>query len=146
MTIDLTNPAFLAYTITALVLCLNLVGLWVYSGVARGKSGVVINEEDSAQFRAPLSETDPPSVARVMRAHRNAEAVIYPFLLLGLVFVLAGGSPGLAKILFSIFTAARLLHSFAYIGGKQPWRTGFFIVSVICLVALMVSVLLLLFR
>lgn len=144
MSIDLNNPAFFACTLAALVLCLNLLVLWGYSGVVRAKTGTAINPEDSARFGAALSETDPPAVARVLRAHRNAEAVIYPFLLLGLVFVLAGGSGGLAKILFGIFVAARLLHSYAYVSGLQPWRTGLFVVSALALVALMVSILVLL--
>lgn len=144
MSTDLNNPAFFAYAIAALVLCLNLLALWGYSGVVRARTGTAINPEDSARFGVALSETDPPAVARVLRAHRNAEAVIYPFLLLGLVFVLAGGSGGLAKILFGIFAAARLLHSCAYVSGLQPWRTGFFVVSALTLVALMASILVLL--
>jgi microsomal prostaglandin-E synthase 1 len=146
MTIDLNNPAFFAYIVTALILCLNLMALWGYSGVARGKSGVAINAEDGALFKVPLSETDPPAVARVLRAHRNAEAVIYPFLILGLIFVLSGGAAWLAKVLFGVFTVARLLHSVVYLNAMQPWRTGLFIVSGACLIALMVSIVVLLLR
>ena len=46
----LSLPAFIAYAVTALVLCLILLALWAYSGVARAKSGVQINAEDSALF------------------------------------------------------------------------------------------------
>lgn len=140
----LHNPAFPAYAVATLVLCLNLAGLWIYSGAARSRTGTAINPEDSTRFGVALAETDPPAVARILRAHRNAEAVIYPFLLLGLVFVLAGGSARTAQILFGLFTAARLLHSAAYLGGRQPWRSIFFGVSGLCLIALMVCVALLL--
>src|SRR3984957_5811766 len=85
------NPAFLAYVFTCLVLSLNLLMLWVSSGAIRARGGVAINPEDGARYGAPVSELDPPAVARLLRAHRNAEATIYPFLLLGLVYVLAGG-------------------------------------------------------
>jgi uncharacterized MAPEG superfamily protein len=137
-------PAFLPYAITTLLLCLNLVFLWTYSGVARSKTGTAANPEDSLRYKAALSETDPASVARVLRAHRNAEATIYPFLFLGLVFVLAGGTARTADIVFGIFTAARLLHSAAYLKGKQPWRSIFFGISGMAIIALMVCIILVL--
>jgi hypothetical protein len=46
--------------------------------------------------------------------------------LLGLVYVLAGGSGAAAGVLFGVFTVARIAHSFAYLGFRQPWRTLFF--------------------
>ena len=75
----------------------------------------------------------------MLRAHRNAEAVIYSFLAVGLVFTLAGDGAWLAKTLFGVFAAARLAHSIAYLGGWQPWRTGFFVVSLLALAALMIA-------
>jgi uncharacterized MAPEG superfamily protein len=111
------------------VLVIDLLFLWAYSGAVRAKAGTAINPEDAARFGVPLLETDPPQVARVLRAHSNAQATIFPFLLLGLVFVLIGGPRQIAVVLFTIFTAARIAHSVSYIRGKQPWRTLFFIVS-----------------
>ncbi len=140
----LNYPAFPAYAITSLVLCINLLFLWVYSGTVRAKTGTAANPEDSVQYHAALSETDPPVVARVLRAHRNAEANIYPFLLLGLVFVLAGGSARTAYILFGIFTVGRLLHSVAYLRGKQPWRSVGFGIGALALIAQMVCIVVLL--
>jgi hypothetical protein len=78
------NPVFLAYAVTCLVLCLNLMMLWVSSGAIRAKGGLAINPEDGARYGVPVSQSDSPAVARLLRAHRNAEATIYPFLLLGL--------------------------------------------------------------
>jgi prostaglandin-E synthase 1 len=140
MNVWLNNPAFSIYAITCLVLCGNLLFLWAYSGAKRGKARTSPNEEDVAIFGASLSEADPPSVARVLRAHRNAQASIYPFLLLGLVFVLAGGTRVPAAFLFGIFTVARLLHSVAYLEGKQPWRTFFFVVGGFATIALMLDI------
>jgi hypothetical protein len=77
------NPVFLAYAVTCLVLCLNLMMLWVSSGAIRAKGGLAINPEDGARYGVPVSQSDSPAVARLLRAHRNAEATIYPFLLLG---------------------------------------------------------------
>ncbi len=142
----LSNPAFLVYAVTCLVLCINLLFLWAYSGATRGKTKTAMNEEDAARFGASLAEMDPPQVARVLRAHRNAEASIYPFLFLGLVFVLAGGPAGTGMVIFGVFTGARLLHSIAYLAGKQPWRTIFFSVGGLATIALMLDIIWLLIQ
>lgn len=142
----LNNPAFFAYAITCLVLCGNLLFLWAYSGALRGKSKTAMNEEDVTQFGATLAEIDPPPVARVLRAHHNAQASIYPFLLLGLVFVLAGGAAGPAAIVFGIFTFARLAHSVTYLRGIQPWRTVSFVTGGLTTIALMLYIVWLIMR
>lgn len=136
----LNNPSFTIYAVTCLLLSVNLLFLWAYSGATRGKTKTAINEEDAAQFGGKLMEFDPPPVARVLRAHRNAQANITPFLFLGLVFVLAGGSARTATILFGTFVVARFLHSFAYLKGKQPWRTVFFIAGGLATIALALDI------
>ncbi len=120
-----TNPAFQAYAVMIIILSLNMLVLWGYSGAVRGKSKTTPNPED-ARRGASVLEAEPPEVARVLRAHRNATANIVPFALLGLVYVLAGASGAAAEALFGAFTLARLAHSWAYLGGRQPWRTIFF--------------------
>jgi uncharacterized MAPEG superfamily protein len=134
------TPAFLAYAFTCLVLSLNLLALWVSSGVLRAKRGVAVNPEDGVRYGAPVSELDPPAVARVLRAHRNAEATIYPFLLLGLVYVLAAGGARTAVPIFTVFIAARIAHSIVYLRALQPWRTIAFAASLLAIIALMVAV------
>ena len=136
MIIDTAGPAFVAYAVTCVVLSADLLVLWGYSGAVRAKVGMAINPEDAARFGVPLSQTDPPEVARVLRAHSNAQAAIFPFLLLGLVFVLMGGQSWIAAILFAIFTTARIAHSVSYLLGKQPWRTLAFIVGSLTTAAL----------
>jgi prostaglandin-E synthase 1 len=136
----LSNPTFLVYAIACLILCANLLFLWGYSGTARARTKTAMNEEDAARFGASLAEIDPPPVARVLRAHGNAQASIYPFLFLGLVFVLAGGTAGTGMVIFGIFTGARLLHSIFYLAGKQPWRTVFFTVGGLATIALMLDI------
>jgi prostaglandin-E synthase 1 len=135
------NPTFLVYVLTSLVLSLNLLMLWISSGAIRARGGVALNPEDGARYGARVSELDPPGVARVLRAHRNAEATIYPFLLLGLVYVLAGGGAGIAVPIFTIFTLARIAHSIVYLRAMQPWRTIAFAASLLAIIALMVAVL-----
>jgi prostaglandin-E synthase 1 len=140
MIITTTNPVFLVYVLACLLLVANLLFLWLYSGVVRTGSGVVMNREDGAALDYPLAEVDPPEVARVLRAHANAQAITYPFLILGLVFVLAGGGLKSAAIIFGIFTVARLWHTIVYLRGKQPWRTVAFSVSYLAVVALLLDV------
>jgi uncharacterized MAPEG superfamily protein len=130
------HPVFVAYAITCVVLCLNLLMLWVSSGAIRAKGGVAINPEDGARYGVPVSEFDPPTVARLLRAHRNAEATIYPFLLLGLLFVFTGGKAAIAIPVFAIFVVARIVHSIVYLKAMQPWRTIAFAVSLLAVVAL----------
>jgi uncharacterized MAPEG superfamily protein len=135
------NPTFLAYVLTCLVLSLNLLLLWVSSGAIRARSGVAINPEDGARYGAQVRESDPPAVARLLRAHHNAEATIYPFLLLGLLYVLAGGGAGVAVPIFATFTVARVVHSIVYLRALQPWRTIAFATSLLAIIALMAAVL-----
>ena len=142
----LNNPSFVVYAITCLLLCVNLLFLWCYSGVARGKTRTAMNEEDAIRFGASLAQIDPPQVARVLRAHDNAQACIYPFLFLGAVFVLAGGPAGIATVIFGVFTGARLLHSIFYLAGKQPWRTVFFTVGGLATIVLMLDIIWLMIR
>jgi uncharacterized MAPEG superfamily protein len=135
------NPAFLTYALATIVLTLHLLALWVLSGAQRARGGVAINPEDGARYGVPVSDIDPPAVARYLRAHRNGEATVYPFLLLGAVYILAGGGAALAVPIFSIFVAARLAHSIAYLRALQPWRTIAFALSLLAILALILSTL-----
>ena len=120
-----TNPSFLIYSAAMVVLCLNVLALWTYSGAVRAKSKTTPNPEDlSGKDKGPaLVQIDPPQVARVLRAHRNAADNILPFAVLGLLFVLWGASPMLTAIFCGAFVVARLGHSFSYLNEKQPWRS-----------------------
>jgi len=135
MTSLAAQPAFVAYVISAIILSLNLLLLWAYSGVVRGTAKSTPNEEDAKTIK--LSVTEPPEIARVLRAHANAMANIVPFLVLGLVYVLAGGSAMAAQVIFGVFTVARIAHSFAYLGGKQPWRSLSFGIGALTTLVLM---------
>ena len=133
--------AFAAYAVASLILSLNLLTLWVSSGAIRAKSAIAINSEDGERYRVPVSELDPPAVARVLRAHRNAESTIYPFLIIGLVYLLAGGGSRIAIPIFAVFTMARIAHSILYLTAKQPGRTISFAISLLALLALMTATL-----
>jgi uncharacterized MAPEG superfamily protein len=136
-----SSTTFLAFAFACVVLCSNLLFLWVRSGAVRSKVKSTPNTEDAAQFGAKLADVDPPDIARVLRAHSNAQASIYPFLALGFVYVLAGGAAAPAIVYAAAFCTARILHSAAYLQGKQPWRTVFFVAGLLVTVALMFHVL-----
>jgi uncharacterized MAPEG superfamily protein len=125
------NPAFVPFAITSVVLGLQMVLLDAYSGVNRAKSRTTPNREDASTVAkgAELVAHDPDGVARVMRAHRNLLANATPFLILSFVWVLLGASRAWAIPLFATFVGARLIHSFAYVSAKQPWRTLSFVVG-----------------
>jgi microsomal prostaglandin-E synthase 1 len=136
--VDKAGPVLLVYAVACIVLVADMLFLWVYSGVVRARVGIAINPEDAARFGVPLSEIDSPQVARVLQAHANAQATIFPFLALALAFVLIGGSLPSALILFSTFTAARIAHTAAYLRSEQPWRTLSFIVGGLTTIVLIV--------
>jgi prostaglandin-E synthase 1 len=133
----LSSPVFVAYAVASVALSCNLLFLWAYSGATRNNAKSTPNAEDAARFNAALAESDPPAIARVLRAHANAQASIVPFLALGLIYVLAGGPFSPAVLYFGIFTVGRWLHSWAYLGSRQPLRTIFFVVASLPLLALM---------
>jgi uncharacterized MAPEG superfamily protein len=121
---DLT--ATQVYVLTTVVLVLNMLGLWIYSGTVRGKTKTTPNEEDARTILkgSRLEEVDPPEVRRALRAHANAVANIVPFLFVAYLYVtVAAPKPMTALIVCGVFTLARLGHSFAYVNGKQPWRS-----------------------
>ena len=139
MTIHVDHLLFTAYVATCLVLCTNLLFLWAHSGTVRAQSKLVVNPEDAAVFKLPQADLDPPAVARVLRAHLNAQATIFPFSLLALLYVLAGGSSAVGIPIFVLFTGARLAHSLAYLRARQPWRTIAFVLSGLAVIALAVA-------
>lgn len=135
-------PAFVAYAVTATLLCLNLLVTWNASGGVRAKSKTTPNPEDPSTFGPKLQVTDdePESVARAMRVHRNATATIVPFLFLALIYVLLGAPATLAWVVFGSFTAARIIHSIVYSVGVQPWRTISYTASQLAILALVVLI------
>jgi glutathione S-transferase len=136
------NPAFTAYCLTTVCLCLNMLGLWGFSGGARTKSKTTLNPEDQTTVAkgAELITQETADVARVLRAHTNAFVNIMPFLVMGLLYVILGASATMAWAIFGAFAFFRWVHTFAYLGGKQPWRTLSFALGGITTLVLMEEV------
>jgi uncharacterized MAPEG superfamily protein len=118
-----SNPSFVIYGLSMVVLSLNILFLWVYSGLVRFRTKTAMNPEDARTGAIEVVGADPPAVARVLRAHRNAVDNIVPFAILAFVFVIMGATPTMTAALCGAFTFFRLAHSFSYLGEKQPWRS-----------------------
>jgi len=140
------SDAFFVYGVTTLVHCLNLAVLWGASGVVRVKSKTTHNPEDARTVSkgSAVEPEDPEAVARVIRAHTNTFANTVPFLFLGQVYVDAGASSTMAWIFFGTFAVARVLYSFCYLKGIQPFRTISFAVGLLTTFALMIHLAILL--
>jgi prostaglandin-E synthase 1 len=135
-------PAFAVYALTAAFVSTHMVLLDAWGGAVRAKTKTAINVEDTSTVSkgAQLVEADPPEVARVMRAHRNLVANGLPFLLVGLVWTLLGADRTQAMALFGTFVGARLIHTFAYLGAKQPFRTLSFVIGQLALLGVIIQV------
>jgi prostaglandin-E synthase 1 len=136
------QPAFAVYALCTVILCLNMLGLWGYSGAVRTKTKTTPNKEDANTVAkgAKVLSKDPPDVARVLRAQRNADVNVMPFLVLGLLYVINGASTRAAWFIFGSFTLTRIGHTFAYLNGKQPYRTVLFVIGGLITLLLMVQV------
>lgn len=136
----LHSSVFVVWAAACVVLCCNLLLLWMLSGAMRKKVRSTPNAEDVPLFGGTLAEAEPPAIARVLRAHANAQASILPFLFLGLAFVLADGPAAAGTAYFATFCVARLAHSWTYVTARQPWRSVSFVTGALVTLVLMIHV------
>ncbi|MBL4688841.1 MAG: MAPEG family protein [Nannocystaceae bacterium] len=119
------SPVFTAYVASTIVLGVNLLLLANNTALSRAKAKEVVNPEDEVlnQGAKVVFENGNDLTERYRRAHRNALENIPLFLITAFVLSLTAVSTMTAYVLFGIFVAARLFHSFAYVTQLQPWRT-----------------------
>ncbi|XP_034983202.2 microsomal glutathione S-transferase 1 [Zootoca vivipara] len=116
-----------AYTFHAVILIVKMMLMSPLTGYLRMKNKAFANPEDAATFvkgeaAKKYLRTD-PDVERVRRLHRNDLENIIPFLFIAFFYSFTGISETTALIHFRIFTAARLLHTIAYLVPlPQPCR------------------------
>lgn len=122
------------YAVFAAVLCVLLLVIDLASGIARVRSRTTLNPEDAATIlkSSQLVGSDPESVARALRAHRNTLANVLPFLVAMLLWVLLGAPRPWVLWLSAVFTTARVLYAIAYLASAQPWRSLAFAVGFTC--------------
>jgi len=122
------SPVFTAYIASATVLGFNLLLLANNTALSRAKAKEVVNPEDEVINKGAkvVFEAGNALTERYRRAHRNALENIPLFLITAFLLTLTAVSTTTAYILFGVFVAARLFHSFAYVKQIQPWRTASF--------------------
>jgi prostaglandin-E synthase 1 len=134
-------PEFKLYAICSSILALQALFLGAKTAATRARHKGFLNPEDGKVSFADAAFVDGrehPDTARVQRAHRNLLEALPLFYALGLIYVLAGAPTLGATICFLGFTLARVLHTVAYLNALQPWRTIFFALGMLSLVAMIV--------
>jgi uncharacterized MAPEG superfamily protein len=135
-------PAWKPMALFSVLLVLKMGAMAFLTANARRKSGVVINPEDTKVNPGSHVETqEAPATLRVKRAHLNDLENIPGFLILAIVYTLAGGSSTGAWAYFGLYFAARTLHTITYLNELQPFRTIFFGIGQITMLGLMVQIL-----
>ena len=77
-----------------------------------------------------------------LRCHQNDIENVFPFILVGLLYVLCEPDLFIATLHFRIFTASRLLHTIVYLNGvRQPARGLLYGVGFTVIVSMLVTVL-----
>jgi uncharacterized MAPEG superfamily protein len=127
------------YALMAIILSLKMFAIGVVQGLARAGAKKFANPEDAKMFGAELVPQEVPTVQRANNAWRNDLENIPIFLILALVYVIAGLSPR-AFIAYSvIFTVARILHTIFYLKAMQPWRTIAFTIGAVAMFSLIIQ-------
>lgn len=140
-------PAFKPYALFSVLLVLKMGAIAFVTARTRAKSGVVVNPEDTKVN--PGSHAEPqeaPAVLRAKRAHLNDLENIPGFLILGLLFMLSGGSALAAWSYFGFYFAVRLLHTLFYLNESQPGRTIMFFLGQLAQLGLMAQILMKAFK
>jgi prostaglandin-E synthase 1 len=137
------SPELKLYAICSSILTLQMLFLGGLTAGTRAKRKGYLNPEDKAVSYADatfVDGADHPDTLRVQRAHRNLLESLPLFFALGGIY-LATGAPALgATICFLAFTAARVLHTVVYLKALQPWRTIFYALGSLSLVAQIVLI------
>lgn len=130
------NSALSVYATCVVVLFIKLFAVSCYQGYFRIRHAVFTNPEDAAVFKRAARAAELPEVARGAKVWLNdLENIPVFFELGGLAIVLE--APTAATVWLSgVFTAARVMHTVAYLAGVQPWRTVSYGVGVVCLLGL----------
>jgi len=127
----LNHPAFGVYAVCAAILVFKMMVVGHVTAGIRIMRSALLNPEDFKAFRreGQAETAEHPDVARGLRAHRNDLESTLPFLAIGWVYLSLDPPADLARGLFVVFTASRILFSIFYFLGAQPWRSTSFILG-----------------
>ena len=116
-------PLMRLYALTAIVLALKMSAISVVQGRARTAAKVFVNPEDAKMFAGNPAAGEVAAVQRASRAWMNDLENIPMFLILALVYAIAGLSSTAFIVYCTVFTVARILHTIFYLNAMQPLRT-----------------------
>ena len=138
--LSMENPVFIAYAIAAALMVLKIMGQgWMTVYWMMKTEAGLLNPEDLLPGRfnrnpSPYQLEPNDYVERSRRMHRNDLENIPAFLVVGLLFVIAGPSLLLTIIVMATFVIARLAHTLVYATGQrhevraQPYTIGSLVV------------------
>jgi prostaglandin-E synthase 1 len=134
-------PAFQTWALCSAIIVVTLYGLGFRTAAVRAKRQAVVNAEDvGVNPGSKVVDSEHPDVLRVKRAHLNAMENAIPFFVMGFVYSLTDPNMTMARIVYFGFVAARILHAFFYLNGKQPFRTGSFVLGAVANLVMTVQV------
>ncbi len=135
MDVTFLSPTMRLFTVCASVLVLKMLITGYATSILRNVRRVYISPEDYAFWGRQPGPPD-EQIERLRRAHRNDLEAVLPFLVIGFLAARIGAvGYDLAWWLFTTFTAARVLHTITYAFGLQPWRSIFFGIADVALLA-----------
>ncbi|WP_087500808.1 MAPEG family protein [Pseudomonas sp. SID14000] len=134
------SSALAVYALCVVVLFFKMFAVSCYQGYYRLRFVVFTNSEDAAVFKRTAQVAERPEVARAAKVWANdLENIPAFFALCGLAIAL-DTAVGPNAWLSIVFTLARVLHTWAYLAGAQPWRTVLYGIGVVCLLGLCVII------
>jgi len=131
-------PLMRLYALTTIILALKMSAISVAQGVARTKANAFVNPEDAAMFGGTTVPQEVEGVQRAAKAWLNDLENIPIFLILALIYAIAGLSANLFLVYCAVFIVARILHTIFYLNAMQPWRTIAYTIGALTTLALMI--------
>lgn len=131
-------PLMRLYALTAIVLALKMSAISIVQGRARTAAKVFVNPEDAKMFAGTAVAEEIAAVQRASRAWMNDLENIPMFLILALVYAIAGLSSTAFIVYCVVFTVARILHTIFYLNAMQPLRTIAYTVGALTSFALII--------
>ncbi len=130
------NSTLSVFALCVLVLFIKMLAISCYQGFFRLRHRAFTNPEDAGVFKRNALVQELPAVSRAAKAWANDLENIPLFFVLGGLCVALGTREVATPWLLCLFTAARVMHTLMYLGGRQPWRTLAYGIGLGCLLGL----------
>jgi prostaglandin-E synthase 1 len=142
-------PELKLYAICSSILTLQMLFLGGLTAGTRAKHDGYLSPEDGKVSRSNatyVDGADHPDTQRVQRVHRNLLESLPMFFALGGIYLATDAPASGATICFLGFTLARFFHMVVYLKAMQPWRTIFYAIGSLSLIAMIVLIMITVLR